>query len=311
MLLCKAIELFIDGYFATCQRSQKTISAYRGDLEQFRQLRPQREVLGAVTPEALEGLAQHFKQAGLAPASIRRKLAVIRIFFNYWTRKRVLDRSPLWLLRFDVGKVTPLTRTLTRDEARKLLQQARGRVGELPRRPRGCLDSQFLALRNWALVELLLATGLRVSEATSLLLRNITLDERTILVRGKGGRERLAMLTEEISFEAVAQYHCHRLRIPAATEALFLNRRQGPLSPQGVSSALVELCGASGIERRVTPHMLRHTAATLLLQNGADLRLVQEFLGHASVTTTQRYTHITRAHLVATLKRCHPRLALG
>ncbi len=311
MLLRKAIDLFLDGYFSTCERRPKTIVAYRSDLAQFRRSRSQREALEAITPESLEAWAQHLKKEGLAPASIRRKLAVLKVFFNYWVRKRVIDRSPFWLLRFDIGKITPLTRTLTLDEARRLLRQAKQEVGRLPRKPSGNLDDSFLALRNWALVELLLATGLRVGEATALLLQDFTLDQRILLVRGKGGRERLALLTEDRSFEAIAHYHRHRLALPATTESFFLNRRQAPLSPQGASAALVSLATAGGIQRRITPHMLRHTSATLLLQNGADLRIVQEFLGHASITTTQRYTHITRTHLVATLKRCHPRLALG
>lgn len=310
MLLQKAIDQFLDGYFSTCERRPNTVAAYRGDLGQFRRPLPRRQALESITPEAMEAWAQQLRKEGLAPASIRRKLAVLKIFFNYWVRKRVLDRSPLWLLRFDIGKIKPLTRTLTVDEARRLLRQAKREVGRPPKRPYGDVDGRFLALRNWALVELLLATGLRVGEATTLLLQDLILDQRTILVRGKGGRQRLALLTENTSFQAIAHYYHHRLAVQSVTESLFLNRRRGQLSAQGISTVLRELARAGGIQRRITPHMLRHTSATLLLQNGADLRIVQEFLGHASITTTQRYTHVTRTHLVATLRRCHPRLAL-
>lgn len=310
MLLRKAIPLFLEGYFSTCERRPKTVAAYAGDLEQFRRFRPQREELEAISPEVLEAWALHLKKQCLAPASIRRKLAVLKIFFNYWVRKRVLERSPLWLLRFDIGKIRPLTRTLTHEEIRGLLRQARLQAGILPRTAASELDEHFLALRNWAVIELLFATGMRVGEVTTLGLQDFTLEQRLILVRGKGGRQRLALLTEDTSFHAISVYYQQRAAIVAPTSAFLLNSRGGALSTQGVSSLVKALASAAGIARHITPHMLRHTSATLLLENGADLRIVQEFLGHASITTTQRYTHITPTHLAATLQRCHPRCSL-
>lgn len=310
MLLRKATDLFLDGYFATRERSGKTVAAYASDLAQFTQSRSAKQKLESLRPEDMEAWAQNLKERGLAPASIRRKLAVLKIFFNYWARRRVLDRSPFWLLRFDIGKTKPLTRTLSPEEMRRLLRQARREVGNLPRKPIEDLNGKFLAVRNWAIIELLFATGIRVGEATGLHVQDLALDQRTILIRGKGGRQRLALLTEETSFKAIAHYHRHRLALPATTSSFLLNRRLRPLSSQGVAAILKDLTKTAGIQRHITPHMLRHTSATFLLQNGADLRIVQEFLGHASITTTQRYTHVTRTHLRATLERCHPRLGL-
>ena len=310
MLLRKACDSFLDGYFATRERSDKTLAAYAGDLAQFQRSRSPKQKLESLRPEEMEAWAQQLKDKGLAPASIRRKLAVLKIFFNYWVRRGVLDRSPFWLLRFDIGKTRPLTRTLTPDEMRRLLRQARSEVGSLPRRVLEEQDGKFIAIRNWAIVELLFATGIRVGEATGLLVQDLALDQRTILIRGKGGRQRLALLTEDTSFKAIAHYHRQRLAAPTTTSSFLLNRRLDPLSPQGVATALREITKAAGIQRHITPHMLRHTSATFLLQNGADLRIVQEFLGHASITTTQRYTHVTRAHLRTALQRCHPRLGL-
>jgi len=310
MLLRKAVDLFLNGYFSTHERSPRTITAYTSDLRQFLKQTPTSQRFETIKPEDMESWAQKLKQQGLAPASIRRKLAVLKIFFNYWVRRRVLDRSPLWLLRFDIGKIKPLTRTLTPREMGLLLRQARAEVGPLPKRPLDELNGKFLALRNWAIVELLLATGIRVGEATSLLLEDLTLDQRTLLIRGKGGRQRLALLTEDKSFEAISLYHQQRLTLSTSTTVFLLNRRNGPLSPQGVAAVLQGLSRSAGIERHVTPHMLRHTAATFLLHNGADLRIVQEFLGHASITTTQRYTHVSRSHLQAALRRSHPRMGL-
>jgi len=310
MLLRKAVKHFLDGYFSTHERSPRTIAAYTGDLRQFVRSFPAAQRVESFKPEDMETWAQRLKNEGLAPASIRRKLAVLKILFNYWVRRGLLDRSPLWLVRFDIGKIKPLTRTLTPREMGLLLRRARTAVGTLPRKPLAELNGKFLAIRNWAIIELLFATGIRVGEATALLLEDLTLDQRTILIRGKGGRQRLALLIEDTSFQAVSLYHRQRLALAACTPAFLLNRRHSPLSSQGVAMALRQISRAAGIQRHVTPHMLRHTAATFLLHNGADLRIVQEFLGHTSITTTQRYTHVSRTHLQAALQRCHPRMGL-
>lgn len=310
MLLPKAIDLFLDGYFSTHDRRPKTVAAYTSDLRQFQATFPRRQSLRTVRSEDIESWVLALKRDELAPASIRRKLAVVRIFFNYWVRKETLQRSPLWLLRFDIGKIKPLTRTLTTDEASRLLRKARQQVGRRLRGPTAAIDDAFLRVRDWALIELFLATGMRVGEVTSIRLQDLSLEEQVILVRGKGGRQRLAFLTEPRSYAAISHYHRYRRSVLVAADALFLSGRGLPLTTQGAASALRSLASAAGIDRRVTPHMLRHTSATLLLRNGADLRIVQEFLGHASIATTQRYTHITRAHLLETLQRAHPRLGL-
>lgn len=310
MLLRRAAEQFLEGYFSTHERSPRTVSAYASDLRQFLEYAKPSRRLGSIRPEDAESWAQSLKAVGLAPASIRRKLAVLKIFFNYWVRRGTLERSPLWLVRVDIGKIKPLTRTLTPREMALLLRRARAEVGPLPRKPLPELNGKFLALRNWAIVELLFATGIRVGEATKLRLEDLTLDQRTILIRGKGGRQRLALLTEDSSFRAICAYHRQRLALHESAGAFLLNRRCGPLSSQGVAGLLRQLCQGAGIDRHVTPHMLRHTSATLLLHNGADLRIVQEFLGHASITTTQRYTHVSRTHLQAALRRFHPRMGL-
>lgn len=311
MLLRRAIDLFLDGYFSTCERSANTITAYTADLHQFRQHHPEQLEVEAITPETLEEWAAELKRRQLAPATLRRKFAVLRVFFNYWVRKRILDRSPLWNLRLDFGRSRTLTRTFSPDEMSRLLGQARADLGEEP--PELCTapTKTFLALRNLAILEMLFCTGMRVGEAASLRIKDVRLDERTILVRGKGGRQRLAFLTDEKSYDAIAHYKDHRQNLQADTEAFLLNTFRRPLSTQGIAAMLRKQAKAAGITKHVTPHMLRHTAATFLLQNGADIRIVQEFLGHASITTTQRYTHIVKSHLLMALMRGHPGVALG
>ncbi|HEX4952252.1 MAG TPA: tyrosine-type recombinase/integrase [Thermoanaerobaculia bacterium] len=310
MLLSRAVQLFLEGYFATCERSPKTIAAYTSDLEQLKlQLGPDAP-LAAVTPEQIEAWARGMKAAGLAPASIRRKLAVAKILFNYWVRRDAIPRSPLWQLRLDIGRSRQLTRTLTVDEIRRLLAEAKRRAPASGCPSTATIDPAFVALRNRAVLELLFATGIRVGEAMALRLEDVNLAEGILLIHGKGARERLAFLTDTDALEALTSYHHRRAALSTEQTALFLNTGGAPLSPHAVATALRDFAQGAGITRHLTPHMLRHTSATLFLQNGADLRVVQEFLGHASIATTQRYTHITRAHLVRALERCRPGLGV-
>lgn len=306
MQLRRAIDQFMDGYFATCERSPRTITAYRSDLDQFAEHQPRRQRLEEITPEILEQWAVELRKRNLTPASLRRKFAVLKIFFNYWVRKRALDRSPLWQLRLDFGRDRKLIRTLTPDEMRRLLKQAARELGKLPKKFYPVNSRKFLALRNLAIIELLFSTGMRVGEAAALRVEDVNQEQSTILIRGKGGKQRLAFLTEKRCIEIFECYLKQRQQLEATPEALFLNSLANSLSTQGISAILRKTAQDAGLQTRVTPHMLRHTAATFLLHNGADLRIVQEFLGHASVATTQRYTHVTRLQMVAALREVWP-----
>jgi len=179
-------------------------------------------------------------------------------------------------------------------------------LGPLP--SPGWMSPRFLALRNYAFLDLLFATGIRVGEAASLTLAAYNEEERAYHVRGKGRRPRLAFLVDPKSLHLQATYRQARRAIQTPTDALFLNLHRAPLSTQGMANILRKLQTEAQLTRRVTPHMIRHTIATLLLRNGVDLRVVQEFLGHASITSTQRYTHVSKTHLIAALRDGHPGL---
>jgi len=129
-------------------------------------------------------------------------------------------------------------------------------------------------------------------------------------VQGKGGRDRLAYVVDEDSLRIQRAHLRARKRIEVETDALFLNASGRRLSTQGIANVIAKLRSDAGIERPVTPHMLRHTVATLLLRNGVDIRVVQESLGHASIATTQRYTHVAKEHLIGVLRKSHPSLTL-
>ena len=306
MQLRTAVRHFRMGYFATRQRSEKTKKAYGLDLEQFMEFAKPRTHLTSIDPDLIERWAQHLQAEGYAPASLRRKLASLRVFFLYWVRKRQLESSPMWQIRLCFSRSQDLPRCLSKAEVRSLLRVAQRRAShwdlDAIERP----GTAYRDVRNLALVNLLFATGIRVGEAAAMNLADMRLDEKAVVVRGKGGRMRLGFLTTPQAFLIHKEYLSVRNRIAARSDALFVNARSDRLSPQGIAYGIRSLAVAAGLERHVTPHMLRHTVATLLLRAGADLRAVQVFLGHASISSTQRYTHVAQSHLLSTLRRFHP-----
>ncbi len=311
MRLKTAIASFLEGYFSTCQRSPKTIQAYSLDLRQFCEFAGAWKRLENLGPEILERWAALLREGGYSSASIRRKFASLKVFFHYWTRRGEIRSSPASQLRLDLAPEVRLPKVLSLEDVQRLLAQARREVGRVPKRLRQASDPTFLALRNLAIVELLFATGIRVGELTSLRVGDIDNQRRQFVINGKGSRQRVAMLLDDSSHGAVTRYRKYRLALPADTDALFINLFGDALSTQGVAYNLSRLAVAAKIETRVTPHVIRHTIATLLLRHGADIRVVQEFLGHASIVTTQRYTHISRKQLERTLRTCHPNLLSG
>lgn len=306
MLLKNAIRRFSQGYFATCDRSIKTKAAYETDLAQFCVFIGPRRKVALVSSDGIEAWAGSLRAQGYKPASIRRKLASLRVFFSYWIRKGQLESSPFWRVRLSLGKTKELPRCLTEAEVTALLARARTNVGSLSKPSRRRSQIELLALRNLALVDLLFATGIRVGEACGLDVGDFAVAERTLTVRGKGGHMRLAFLTDPTTIRIQTAHLEARGRLGSKTLALFVNRFGSRLSSQGAANVVAKLAREASLSRHVTPHMLRHTVATLLLQNGVDIRLVQQFLGHASISTTQRYTFVSRDHLVSALSRNHP-----
>lgn len=305
-----AVEQFCRGYFATSARSHHTQRAYAYDLSQFTEfIRPDTRI-DSIAASDIESWSTRLREQGYATASMKRKLATLQVFFRYWIRRRHLSTSPMSQVRINFGSTRQLPRYLTRPEVSSLLEVAHDRVNQARLGHDGRIDRGFIALRNLALLRLLFATGIRVGEASALDVTDFCVDDNSFRILGKGGRCRLAFLASETAIDCQHQYLEIRQRISTSTSALFLNMTGKRLSTQGIAYALRSLAESASLSKRITPHMLRHTAATFLLRNGADLRIVQEFLGHASIVTTQRYTHVTKEDLVSALQRFHPGLAL-
>lgn len=320
MHLNQACTKFISGYFSTNDRAEKTKAAYRSDLTQFNEFVGEGLLLKSVSGVLIERWCAHLRQVGYSPTSIRRKMVVLKVFCSYWVRKGSLRESPFWRVKLSYGRVEQLPRALSARDMGKLLSQARKNNSlaamvsddgcEAPSALLRVSSPEYRSLRNLALVDLLFATGLRVGEVSALNVQDFFVREAIFRVKGKGGRDRLAVVVDEETVRIQRKYLEARIQIETRSPALFLNSSGMRLTTQGITNVIAHLREAAGIERHVTPHMLRHTVATLLLCNGVDIRIVQEFLGHASIATTQRYTHVTKEHLRGVLRKRHPSLGM-
>jgi len=279
--------------------SGNTIMAYRNDLYSLADyLGGEPSVIGwsDVSADTLSGFVMQLQDRGYSNTTRARKTAAMKSFFTFLVSEGGVTRSPAQeIVSPKVGRSLP--KTLTEEEVERLL--------EAPRQLR-TPD----ALRDAAMLELLYATGMRVSELTGLDLADVSLTAGHVRCRGKGARERLIPLHEG----AVAVIdHYARAGRPALLQpnsheqALFLNRRGERLTRQGFWLILKQYAELVVTGIPVTPHTLRHSFATHLLQGGASLRQVQEFLGHASIASTQVYTHLSNEHIQLEYERAHPR----
>ena len=317
MQINQACIEFLKGYFSTHERSEKTKAAYMSDISQFQEFVGGGLRLLLLNGNHIERWAAELREKGYSPTSIRRKIVVLKVFCSYWVRNGAMTESPFWRVKISYGRIEQLPRALTEIEMRDILRQAkhehsasnRNEMEEYLNNPKASAHD-YRKLRNLALLELLFATGMRVGEVSSIDIKDFFPEEALFNIKGKGGRERLAFIVDKTALEVLKEYLKKRKKLETKCPALFLNSAGNRLSTQGIANIIARLRENGGIKRNVTPHMLRHTVATLLLRNGVDIRVVQEFLGHASIATTQRYVHIVKEHMIRELKSRHPSLNL-
>ena len=288
--------------------SDHTLEAYGHDVAGFlgfltRHLGGEVDLaaLGALHPADLRGYLAERAMAGDSTATRARRLAAIRGFLRHLTRHHGMAALPLGAIRGPRPKA-PIPRALTPEQARAVATEA-GEAYALGRHEK----PEMQAARDTALFALLYGAGLRIAEALSLDLRDAPLPGRdgALRVIGKGSKERLVPVLPAVR-AAVAEYLRHR-GPGGADEPLFLGARGKRLDAAVAQKALREFRRLAGLPEHATPHALRHSFATHLLGAGADLRAIQELLGHASLSTTQRYTAVDAAGLLATWKKAHPR----
>ena len=280
--------------------AQRTRSAYITDLGQFLAfLVDEGASLGGVTPPLIRSfLATRLSR--LSRSTVGRKLASLRSFFTFLAREGELSDPSQAVSAPKAGLRLPLC--MSTDDVERLLAKA----GELPAKPGMQRD---LALRDRALLELLYSSGLRVSECVGLDWDHIDGDLGVVRVeKGKGGKQRVVPVGTE-ALDALSAYrHGSSPRHRAGDDrAVFLNARGSRLSTRSVARRLARCLARAGLQLKAGPHTLRHSFATHLLEGGADMRAIQEMLGHASISTTQRYTHVDLRHLAKVYDKAHPR----
>jgi integrase/recombinase XerC len=296
-----AMPDLLDGFLGYLEfernASQETCRAYSADIIQFLDFIGAEEDFNpnAIDHRVARGFLAEVRSRGAGKSTAGRKLSSLRSFFRYLVREGVAAENPFASVR-QPRRESRLPRLLDEEEVRRLLEAPDA--------------SKFAGVRDRAILETLYSTGARVSELVGMNIEDVDLVGETVRVRGKRKKERLLPLG---SFAVSAvQYYLQRRevvagRINAHRRALFISNRGGRLTDRSVRRLLDKYVLQLGIGRKVSPHTLRHSFATHMLNRGADLRSVQELLGHENISTTQIYTHLTIDRLKAIYERSHPR----
>ena len=288
--------------------SPHTIRNYRSDLLQFREFllhfQPGAPVaIASVDALRIRGFLAHLFQHEKKKTSIARKLASVRAFFKFLCREGILKENPAALVSTPkLAKTLP--RVMTEEETNGFLDRVARAVREAEP------ESRSARRRDRAILELLYASGLRVSELVGLDLRSVNFGDDMLLVRGKGRKERIVPFGSKAK-QALEDYVPEREKVlwrnKTGSTALFLNARGRRLTTRSVDRLVKSYVRSFGPEVRVSPHSLRHAFASHLLTEGADLRAIQEMLGHASLSTTQKYTQVSLTDLMAVYDKAHPK----
>jgi len=279
-------ERLLDTYLAAIAArknlSSYTLRNYANDLGHFFHFLDERDIkIDSVDKPLVREYLSALMADGYAPPSIQRKVSTIRSFYRYLRNEGILDIEAMLGVR-GPRRERRLPHFLTQRQIDTLIGAA---DGEKPNE-----------LRDRAILELLYAAGLRVSEVVGIDVHSVDFDDRTVRVFGKGSKERMVMMGEPAARTILRYLRDGRSQLARRAEtALFLNRDGGRLSQRAVQTMVRKYALASGLDRSVHPHLLRHTFATHMLEGGAELRVLQTLLGHANVNTTQIYTHVTEA----------------
>jgi len=287
------LQEFLDYLSVEKGLATNSVEAYRQDLRLYEEFLTRKKVsdLNRVKRDEIVQFLLREKDRGLETSSLARRLVAIKLFHRFLTREgrlredvtSVLESPKLW---------KRLPQFLTQAEMERILQTPK--------------PKDEIGIRDKAIFELLYATGTRVSEVVGLRTADVNLEGRFLKCRGKGGKERIVPIGQ-VAIDSVKLYLA-KVRVHLAeSEHLLVNRQGRPLTRQRIWQLVRKYACLAGIEKKITPHTFRHSFATHLLERGADLRIVQELLGHSDIATTQIYTHVSRDHLKQVHARFHPR----
>lgn len=285
------LESFIKHLSDERNYSEHTVKAYRGDLENFRDfLLKEKEKIENANIATINAYVSTLYGKN-SPASVERKISAVRSFFSFLVRKNIVAQNPAKLVRTP-KKERHLPVFLSVDEVFNLVD-----VKDPEKNP--------LCVRDRAILELLYSSGLRVSELAGANLADLSMGEAVIRVRGKGNKERIVPVGSK-ALSALGNYLDIRGKLKPASDRIFLNSRGSGITTRSLARIIKKYGLVSGISKNVSPHVLRHSFATHLLAGGADLRAIQEMLGHASLSTTQRYTHLSVERIMEVYDKTHP-----
>lgn len=274
------IKNFIEYLKSTKNLSPKTLEAYSIDLKTFMQVEK-----NLLEPD-IRAYVLHLQSLGLKDSSVKRKIVTLRIFYDYLYNEKTISHSPFFNLKFKFRQERKLPKTLSINEVRRLLDcfvYASEKMTDFSHR-------QFV--KDCALIDLLISTGIRVAEAAAIRFDDIITYEHAVLIHGKGRKQRIIYISSGETWQRLLTQFKMQKKL-SSTSFLFTNRNDKPLTSHSIEKIYRKYADIAKINPVSTPHYLRHTFATNLLANGADLRSVQELLGHASIATTQIYTEVS------------------
>lgn len=305
--MTEEIDLFMDYLLYEKNFSRKTVESYNKDLMQFfrflienSESEPFYEIeaqavnddipIGSISKIDITSFIEFCYDSGMKKSSISRKIACLRSFFSFLHRRDVISHNPSATVHFP-KKETRIPKFLRKNQIDLLF--------DFP-------DDDFAGARDRAILELFFSTGARVSEIASARIMDLDISGKKLKVTGKGNRERIVFLTES-AIRSLKKYFVEREKLfKKAGATIFLNQHGRELTERGIFYIIDTRARAKGLYRKVSPHALRHTFATELINRGADIRAVQEMLGHKNISTTQIYTHTTRARLKKLVDDFHP-----
>ena len=278
------VEPFLQTMSATKNLSDKTVIAYRSDLRDFCRYIQESSLNAQNIPNYISHLQ---KDRNLKDTTINRKIVVVKMFIEYLKTRNCLTQNfgESLPFRFKIEKRLP--KTLSLNETSQLLSCTMFLVAQNETK------TSWICVRDLAILDLLISTGIRIGEAASIALGDIFFSERTVLIHGKGRKQRLIYLSCPQTWTHLTEWIKLRKQFVTDTDKLFLNRYKKPISIHGIEYIYKKAREKAGLRGHSSPHYLRHTFATYLLSNGADLRSVQEILGHSSISTTEIYTEVS------------------
>lgn len=290
----QAIADFLQHGQAVRNLSDRTLRAYQSDLAQFH-LHLEATETPEITPEHLETYLVKLGEGPYRDTSIRRKVAALKVFFRYLEEQGVVDESPARKLKIKKPVENRVPTVLSQREIRALLTAPKEQVTELTAmrdQSPGGRNRYFCAVRDNVILELLFSTGIRIGELVALNVTDVDVEKRQIQITGRATRGRAVTLSSDSLIDTLRNYIDLRGERPVSTPALFIGRSGTRLTIYSIENIFKKHVRLAEIKRHVTPHSLRHTMAAMLVSSGADIREVQEILGHASILSTQVYTRL-------------------